>query len=161
MDTSLPLLLGIFYLSAGAGHFVSMQAFSDIYPPRGTWGIWYLPGSAEFHVTWTGIVEIVGGGGLTFGAVQSIFGKEDDDDDDEWLLKLVRPASAAALFLLTVLVTPANIYMYTHGATMGESMPPLDVTFHYARFCFQALFLGLLFVLAKDSFFFAWGDELD
>ena len=65
------------------------------------------------------------------------------------------------LFLLTVLVTPANIYMYTHGAVMGADMPPLDVSFHYIRFVIQVLLLSTLFVLAKDGLFFAWGDELD
>ncbi len=24
----------------------------------GTWGLWYLPGSAEFHVGWTGAAEV-------------------------------------------------------------------------------------------------------
>jgi len=162
VDTSLPILLGLVYVSGGIGHFALADAFRDIYPPIGTWGIWYLPGSAEFHVAWTGVVEVLGGGGLLFGGLRSSLGMADDDDeDDNWILKLVQPISAAVLFLLTVLVTPANIYMYTHGATMGDSMGVLDVSFHYFRFGFQVLFLSLLFVVSKDSFFFAWGDELD
>ena len=51
--------------------------------------------------------------------------------------------------------------MYTHGVTMGDSMGELAVSFHYIRFAVQVLFLSLLFVIAKDSFFFTWGDELD
>jgi len=54
-----------------------------------------------------------------------------------------------------------DIYMYSHGATMGESMGELAMSFHYIRFVVQVLFLSLLFVIAKDSFFFTWGDELD
>ena len=155
------------YVAAGIGHFISSQEFCDIYPPIGTWGIWYLPGSAEFHVAWTGIVEMVGGGGLLFGVVGSfiMMGYNNDiaegEEDDDWSLKLIQPISAGTLFVLTVLVTPANIYMYTHGATMGDNMGELDVSFHYVRFAVQVLFLSLLFVVAKDSFFFAWGDELD
>ena len=111
---------------------------------------------------------MVGGGGLLFGVVRSFImmgysndNAEGEENDDDWSLKLIQPISAGTLFVLTVLVTPANIYMYTHGATMGDNMGELDVSFHYVRFAVQVLFLSLLFVVAKDSFFFAWGDELD
>lgn len=159
IDTSLPLLLGLLYLAAGIGHFTNSHAFQDIYPPIGTWGIWYLPGSAEFHVAWTGVVEILGGSGLLFSAAGSIFAA-DEDDDESLAINLIKPISALILFALTILVTPANIYMYTHGATMGD-MPPLDLSFHHLRFAIQVAFLSLLITLARDSFFFAWGDELD
>lgn len=160
IETTLPLLLGLLYLAAGIGHFANAQAFQDIYPPRGTWGIWYLPGSPEFHVAWTGLVEILGGSGLLFGAARSIFATDEDEDDESLAMNLVIPFSALALFVLTVLVTPANIYMYTHGATMGN-MELLDLSFHYTRFAVQVAFLSLLITLARDSFFYAWGDELD
>eukprot|EP00591_Stephanopyxis_turris_P010164 CAMPEP_0195514420 /NCGR_PEP_ID=MMETSP0794_2-20130614/5814_1 /TAXON_ID=515487 /ORGANISM="Stephanopyxis turris, Strain CCMP 815" /LENGTH=200 /DNA_ID=CAMNT_0040642663 /DNA_START=272 /DNA_END=874 /DNA_ORIENTATION=- len=159
VDTSLPLLLGLFYVCAGIGHFALADSFKDIYPPIGTWGIWYLPGSATFHVAWTGAVEALGGGGLLYGAIRNLLGMEEDYDHTA-ISKLVLPLSALALFALTIVVTPANIYMYTHGATMGD-MGPLHLSFHYVRFAVQVLILGLLFAIAKDSFFFAWGDELD
>ena len=73
--------------------------------------------------------------------------------------KWLPPAACAGLLLLTVAVTPANIYMYTHGATMGTG--PLPLTFHYIRFAVQCVLLGLLATLAKDSFFYAWGDEIE
>uniref|UniRef100_A0A7S1Z6A4 Uncharacterized protein n=1 Tax=Trieres chinensis TaxID=1514140 RepID=A0A7S1Z6A4_TRICV len=158
VETTLPLILGALYLTAGIGHFSSKGSFVDIYPPPGTWGIWKLPGSAEFHVTWTGAAELLGGMGLIFGGLKDYI--LDDDDDGSLIINLVKPASALSLFLLTVAVTPANIYMYTHGATMGDT-GPLDLSFHYVRFAVQAVLLGLLLTLTKDSFFFAWGDELD
>jgi len=160
IDTTLPLLLGLLYLTAGIGHFANADAFQDIYPPKGTWGIWYLPGSAEFHVAWTGLVEILGASGLLFGAARSILAGDDEGDDESLAINLIKPISAATLLLLTIVVTPANIYMYTHGATMGD-MAPLDISFHYTRFVVQVAFLSLLITLARDSFFFAWGDELD
>jgi hypothetical protein len=43
-------LLGFVYVFAGTAHFSSAAAFEAIYPPLGTWGLWYLPGSAAFHV---------------------------------------------------------------------------------------------------------------
>lgn len=162
IDTTLPLALGAVFLSAGVGHFVAADAFADIYPPRGTWGIWYLPGSAEFHVAWTGAVEFLGGSGLAFGGLSRLFEmvRGEDDNDKELWVGLITPGSALMLCLLTVAVTPANIYMFTHGATMGD-MGPLDLSFHSLRFGVQVLFLSMLIILAKDSFFFAWGDELD
>jgi len=160
IETTLPLLLGLLFLTAGIGHFANAQAFQDIYPPKGTWGIWYLPGSAEFHVAWTGLVEILGGSGLLFGATRSILASGDDEDDENLAINLIKPISALVLFILTVVVTPANIYMYTHGVTMG-GMSPLDLSFHYTRFAVQVAFLSLLITLARDSFFYAWGDELD
>ncbi|KAL7509541.1 hypothetical protein ACHAXN_009551 [Cyclotella atomus] len=152
--TTLPIILGLFYLAAGVRHFANSQAFQDIYPPIGTWGIWYLPGSAEFHVAWTGMVEVLGAVGLLLGAARDILGLEEDG-----LVNFIKPISAALLFVLTVVVTPANIFMFTHGAVMGD-MAPLD-TFHVTRFAVQVLLLSLLFTLARDGFFFAWGEELD
>lgn len=156
----LPILLGLFYLSAGIGHFAYSQEFQNIVPPIGTWGIWYLPGSASFHVTWTGFVEVLGGSGLLCGAYLNLL--NDDDEQDELLIpKLIQPISALVLFVLTILVTPANIYMFTHGVTMVSGGEALDLQYHALRYGLQVLVLSLLLTLAKDSFFFAWGDELD
>ena len=116
IETVLPLLLGVVFFAAGIGHFISEQAFCDIYPPRGTWGIWYLPGSANFHVAWTGIVELLGGSGLLFGGLRSSLmgilnsNEEEDDEDGLSLIKLIQPISAATLFILTISVTPASMY---------------------------------------------------
>jgi len=167
VDTSIPLTVGLLYLISGLGHFVAMESFISIYPPIGTWGIWYLPGSASFHVIWTGIVELLGGLGLIVGATKRIFATDEDDNllEEQGLItfdKMCIPTSAATLFLLTLIVTPANIYMYTHGAMMGgEEGPPLPTSFHVIRFIIQSLLLSFLLTLAKDSFFFSWGDELD
>jgi len=115
IETLLPLLLGIVFFAAGIGHFISAQEFAEIYPSRGTWGIWYIPGSANFHVAWTGIVELLGGSGLLFGGLRSsLMGilnmeEEEDDEDGLSLIKLIQPISAATLFILTVLVTPASM----------------------------------------------------
>ena len=126
----------------------------------GTWGIWYLPGSAAFHVAWTGVVELVCGAGLIFSGIRDAIGSEDGEEENI-LINFIKPICASTLFLLTILVTPANIYMFTHGAVMGEDMAPLDMSFHVTRFTVQVAFLSLLFTLARDSFFYAWGDELD
>jgi len=162
IDSTLPILLGTFFFVAGMGHFLAGEAFREIYPPPGTWGIWYVPGSAAFHVAWTGVVEILGGAGLLFGGIRDAFGlSEEEEEEGNLIYNFLKPISASILFLLTLLVTPANIYMFTHGAVMGDNMAPLGMSFHVVRFAIQVQFLTLLLTLARDGFFFAWGDELD
>ena len=157
VELQAPLLGATFFL-LGTSHFAVSSAYTNIVPPPGTWGIWYLPGSAEFHVAWTGIAECVGGAGMLVGSALQWF-----DVDEPGPLRWSTPASAAALFLLTIAVTPANIYMWTHGATMPGAGPdgPLDLFFHYARFGVQVLLLSSLATVARDSFFYSWGDALD
>ena len=46
----------------------------------------------------------------------------------------------------------------TSPCAMAAAWAPL--TFHYVRFAVQCVLLGLLATLAKDSFFYAWGDEI-
>ncbi|EOD21280.1 hypothetical protein EMIHUDRAFT_241402 [Emiliania huxleyi CCMP1516] len=156
-------LLGLLYLAAGVGHFADAEAFRAIYPPVGTWGLWYLPGSAEFHVAWTGVAECLGGGGLALGGLLSGLGVEAEGALGLPVGGLLTAASAGGLFLLTVAVTPANIYMFTHGAVMSgqDAGAALGLSFHCARFGIQVVLLSLLATLARDSFYYAWGDQLD
>lgn len=139
-------LLGAVYMAAGVAHFTAAAAFESIYPPAGTWGIWYLPGSAQFHVAWTGVAEILGGAGLFIGALGlgafALLGKEPPEP-----LKAIPGLAALGLFFLTIAVTPANIYMYTHGAQMTGLTPgdqPIPVEFHAVRGFFQVVLLSLL-----------------
>jgi len=66
-------LLGLIYAAAGVTHFTLQEQYENIYPSKGSWGIWYLPGSAEFHVKWTGVAEILGGVGLLIGGTYDAF----------------------------------------------------------------------------------------
>ncbi|KAJ1455974.1 hypothetical protein M885DRAFT_564725 [Pelagophyceae sp. CCMP2097] len=140
-------LLGAVYVAAGFAHFGVQDAFTSIYPPQGTWGLWYLPGSAEFHVAWTGVAEGAGGAALLVGGAARLV------DGAPKQLKDLAPIGAAALLALTFAVTPANIYMYTHGAIMVGAGPPgaLDVSFHYVRFAAQVVLLSILKTIADDK----------
>ena len=140
-------LLGVVYVLAGVAHFGVQDAFMSIYPPQGTWGLWYLPGSPEFHVEWTGIAEFLGGSGLLIGGICTSFISK-----DEIWVKLTK-ISAGALALLTVAVSPANIYMYTHGAIMVGAGPdaPLELQFHAIRFVAQILLLSLFIGMATST----------
>ena len=75
-----------------------------------------LPGSPSFHVNWTGVAEIVGGLGVASALLPGPAGHV-----PVW----VTSGSAAGLFLLTVAVTPANTYMWTHNA-IGPGPPPVE-----------------------------------
>ncbi|CAE7323322.1 unnamed protein product [Symbiodinium natans] len=139
-------ILGAFYMAAGVAHFTAADAFEAIYPPQGTWGFWYLPGSAAFHVAWTGVAEIAGGSGLFLGSLflglAGAFNWELPP-----ALRSLPALSALGLFTLTWAVTPANIYMFTHGAQMTGLTPgdqPIPVEFHAVRGLLQVVLLGIL-----------------
>lgn len=101
-------------------------------------------GSAKFHVEWTGVAEILGGLGLCLGALPF-------SAIPSWL----SPASALGLFLLTAVVTPSNIYMYTHNAPgpVPESVAPgaLPWQGHLTRGLMQVLLLSTLWGIATAS----------
>jgi uncharacterized membrane protein len=101
-------------------------------------------GSDKFHVQWTGVAEILGGLGMCLGALPFDF-------IPSWL----SPASAYGLFLLTAVVTPSNIYMYTHNAPgpVPESVAPgaLPWQGHLTRGFMQVLLLSTLWGIATAS----------
>lgn len=139
-------LLGGVFMAAGYAHFALPMAYEVIFPPPGTWGLWYLPGSASFHVAWTGVAECLGGAGLLAGGALDALGVSLGDR-----ARPLRQLSASALFVLMIAVFPANIYQYTHGATMAGAGPdgPLPLEYHYARLAAQVLLLSALSLLSR------------
>ena len=138
-------ILGFIYLAAGIAHFTEADGFENITPPNGTWGFYYTPFSPRFNVLWTGAVEIFGGGWMLFGAASQLAG-------------IALPAAlgpvvsdgALTLFLLTAIVTPANVYALTHGANF-----PLDLETppkaHAIRLAFQSVLLAMLLEMAQPT----------
>jgi uncharacterized membrane protein len=125
----------------------------NIVPYQGAWGgLWRLPGTPSFHVGWTGVAELLGGLGLWVGAYYEIFQPVFDQSPNVITNAGILSDSAACLLLLTVAVTPANIFMYTHGARLPMSGPPVGVEFHYVRFGFQIILLSLLLQMGGGSF---------
>ena len=97
---------------------------------KGTWGgLWQLPGSAKFHVYWTGVAEMLGGLGL-------VAGKFTDNP-------ALFSCSAFCLLVLSFAVYPANFYMYTHGAQLPKGVE-MDVSAHGGRFVAQIVLCGVL-----------------
>eukprot|EP00189_Rhodosorus_marinus_P000346 CAMPEP_0113962028 /NCGR_PEP_ID=MMETSP0011_2-20120614/5668_1 /TAXON_ID=101924 /ORGANISM="Rhodosorus marinus" /LENGTH=239 /DNA_ID=CAMNT_0000973797 /DNA_START=45 /DNA_END=764 /DNA_ORIENTATION=+ /assembly_acc=CAM_ASM_000156 len=129
-------LLGFVYAFAGFGHFQYLDGFCKVMPEKGEWGWWYLPGSAQFHVIWTGVAEIAGGLAVLGGDLPFI---------PQW----VGPWGAAGLFLLTICVTPANLRSITHGESGPvKEMTGQEVTIPAAAHVFRALLqCGLLAIL--------------
>jgi uncharacterized membrane protein len=134
-------------------HFTLQKEYTNIYPFKGAWGVWYLPGSPSFHVQWTGIAEILGGVGLIIGglydAFMPVFGT---------MPNVITPAgieseAAAGLLLLTAVVTPANIFMYTHGAKLPmEGSEEVPVVGHAVRGVLQVVLFGLLYQMGEGTF---------
>lgn len=114
--------------------------FAPAFPPscflsRGAWGFWRLPGRPSFHVKWTGVLEVLAGGAMVagwFGVGQSV---------------MMMEKAAAVLFGLTVAVTPANIFMFTHGAQFPTGRD-YSAPVHLVRGAVQCLLLSVLWNLA-------------
>ena len=139
-------LLRVIYFAAGIAHFKINEDFENIYPQKGTWGFWYIPGSAQFHVAWTGIAEIIGGFGLSIGALSNYFGI-----NLPCMGASLSSDSALVLFLLTIAVTPANIYMFTHGARLPVNGPEVPLGGHLIRGMLHIVLLAFLLTMARPS----------
>jgi uncharacterized membrane protein len=142
--TIFPLLFGSIFALVGVAHFVYVENFARIVPPYGTWGgLWRVPAPghtalgisyAEYHSYWTGVVECLGGLWLLYA---TLVGED---------TAVVAPATL--LFLLTIGVTPANVYMFTHHASPGGMIPPLSYPYgHLARFILQCGLLSNFWIM--------------
>lgn len=108
-------LLGFVFLwffLGGVAHFVFVQAEAGIVPP-------YIP-YPEAVVYITGAFEMLGALGL--------------------LWRRWRPLAGLGLFLLTIAVTPANVYMAMH-ADRYPAVTPWLLDF---RLFFQVILLGMI-----------------
>lgn len=137
-------LLGPLYTIFGVLHFTLKKDFSNSMPYKGAWGIWYLPFPPEFHVIWTGIAEIIGGLWLTVGGLAAVLQYPLPSE-----LGPIESDGALFLLLLTIAVTPANIFMYTHGAKLPIDSPEVRAALprriiridSISIFCFVVLIL--------------------
>lgn len=137
--------LGLIYLAAGVGHFTAIDGFINITPPNKTWGIWWTPFSPRFNVQWTGVAEIFGGAWMLLGALAPVVGVA--------LPPEMGPAlsdGALTCWLITVAVTPANIYALTHGV---EPLPEMRTspTVHAVRLAFQSVLLAMFWEMAQPT----------
>ena len=139
---TVPIPLGLVFTLIGATHFFYKEEYAAIVPPNGSWGgLWDIPApgakqlgvsNEEFHVLWTGVAEVLGGILLVLGGLNAV------------------PVGIPAflLLVLTLAVTPANVYMFTHDAQLSFSPPLPYPSGHIFRAVLQCLILSLLWILA-------------
>ncbi|KAG7342414.1 hypothetical protein IV203_007507 [Nitzschia inconspicua] len=151
---SWPLTLGLVFVAAGITHFTVSAEYKNIYPYRGAWGgLWKLPGSPDFHVAWTGVAELLGGLGLLVGGLIDWLEPVYVSSPNIVTTAGLESDCAAALYLLTWAVTPANIFMFTHGAKLPmEVERDIPVSFHAVRFVMQVVLLGFLYQMGEATF---------
>ena len=107
------------FLIGGAGHFVAPDFFVKIVPP----GLpWRVPA-----VYISGVFELLGAAGL--------------------LYRPTRRAAGIGLLLLTVAVTPANVYMWQHA----ELFPRVPASLLMARLWLQVLLLATIWHASQPS----------
>lgn len=145
-------LLGAIFAAAGVSHFTLEDEFCNTYPSKGAWGFWYLPFTPKFHVQWTGVAEILFGLGLVVGGLYDAFAPVYTSSPNIFTEAGIGSDSAAALFLLTLAVTPANIYMYTHGAKLPMDGPEIPVAGHAIRGVLQIVLLALFYQMGEGTF---------
>lgn len=145
-------LLGVIYAAAGVTHFTLEDAYVNIYPSKGAWGFWNLPGSPKFHVQWTGAAEILGGVGLLIGGAFDAFAPVWGNCPNVITSAGIGSDAAAGLLLLTLVVSPANIFMYTHGAKLPIEGPEVPVAGHAIRGVMQVVLFGLLYQMGQGTF---------
>ena len=144
-----PVTLGAVFALAGVTHFTLAEEYENIVPTKGAWGVWNIPGSRAFHVAWTGVAETVGGLGLLAGGLSNSL---DLGLGSPLTSAGLESDMAAALFVLTLAVTPANIFMYTHGAKLPMDSDPLPLQFHAIRWAMQVVLLGFLYQMGEGTF---------
>ena len=110
------MLVAALFLTSGVSHFLLTRFFVAIMPPYLPW-----PNAAVYI---SGVFEIVGAIGL--------------------LLPAHRRAAAIGLFILTILVTPANIHM----ALNPELFPAFSKSLLYWRLVAQVGLLALIYAVA-------------
>jgi len=145
-------LLGVIYAAAGVTHFTLGKEYENTFPTKGAWGVWYLPGSPQFHVQWTGIAEILGGVGLLIGGAYDAFMPVFGECPNVITSAGIGSDAAAGLLLLTAVVSPANIFMYTHGAKLPMDGPEVPVVGHAIRGIMQVVLFGLLYEMGEGTF---------
>ena len=146
----LPYILSSAFIAAGISHFALEDTFTSFVPPKGSWGgLFIVPAPfskqlnltyAQYHSYWTGLAEILVGTSLIL-TTSGVLGEQFNNPT----------IPAGLMYLLTLIVTPANIYMYTHNPVVPR-IPPLPYPYgHVGRGVLQMALLAVFYKLTIHS----------
>ena len=102
----------VWFAFGGIGHFVATDFFAKIIPPEWPWHV--------EAVYISGVFELLGAAGLLFSKT--------------------RKAAGIGLFMLTIVVTPANIYMWRNP----QLFPQIPEILLSLRLMIQIFFLAVI-----------------
>jgi len=109
-------LLALFFVVAGANHFVSPEIYRALMPPSLPW--------PDLLIGLSGVAEVAGGIGV--------------------MIPSLRKAAGWGLITLLVAVFPANLHAASHGLSVGDvAVPPWIL---WARLPFQLVFIAWVWV---------------
>ena len=101
---------------------------------------------------WTGIAEFLGGLGLLIGGAYDFWMPVWGECPNVLTSAGIGSDAAAGLLILTAVVTPANVFMYTHGAKLPIDGPEVPVVGHLIRGIMQVVLFGLLYQMGQGTF---------
>jgi len=119
LDKICLLFVFAWFLIGGIGHFAGAEFFASIVPP-------YVP-QPKLMVMVSGVFELLGAAGI--------------------LYRPTRKAAAWSLFLLTLCVTPANVYMWQHPELFAK-IPPIMLSI---RLVLQLVLLAAIVRVAGSA----------
>jgi uncharacterized membrane protein len=134
--------LGATYGIAGVVHFTNFDECCMMYPKDGAWGFWYLPGGAEWNISWVSVCLILGSIAMMLTTQPGIMAAVPNSTQ-------LALAAAYGEFITTWAVLFSDVFMMTHNAPgPGPLYRRLPPGVHVFRAFYHVILLTLVWECA-------------